>query len=87
MGSQKLLSGLAVGSIPIPMPIATKIRAIMNRIMKAIITAIMLMTSALSQPQSKKCFTNASQIISIPMYAIMTAIPDMIKSEMTQLKK
>jgi len=42
MGSQKLLSGLAVGSILIPMPIATKIRAIMKRIMKAIITAIML---------------------------------------------
>jgi hypothetical protein len=73
--------------MPDPIPIATNMRAIINRIMNAMMTAIMLMASALSQPQSKKCFTSASQMINIAMYAIMKAIPYKIKSEMIQLNR
>jgi hypothetical protein len=43
-----------MGSMPVPMPTVTNMRAIMKIMMKAMITAIMLMARALSLPQSKK---------------------------------
>ncbi len=68
-----LFNGFVVGNQPVPMPIATSMMAMMIKTMIAMIMAMMLMASALSQPQSKKCFTNANQMISIIKYAI--AVP------------
>ncbi len=70
----KIIGYIKLGSQPTPKPISTKMKPMIIQRIIAIITATRLMANALSQPQSKKCFTSASQMISRTRYEINGAI-------------